>query len=47
LGADVRIADPHLRSQSVSFPLVELTAQEIEAADAVIVATDHDVSTTS
>ena len=43
MGADVRIADPHLTSQSVSFPLVELTAQEIEAADAVIVVTDHDV----
>jgi UDP-N-acetyl-D-glucosamine dehydrogenase len=42
LGAEVRVADPHLASASVSYPLVELTADELAAADGVIIVTDHD-----
>jgi nucleotide sugar dehydrogenase len=42
LGADVRVADPHLSDQSVVFPLVELSAEELDSADAVVVVTDHD-----
>ena len=42
LGADVRVTDPHLADGSVSHPLVELTAAEVEAADAVVIVTDHD-----
>jgi len=42
LGATVRVADPHLAEDAVPYPLVELTAAEIEAADGVLVVTDHD-----
>jgi len=42
LGAEIRIADPHIASDSTSFPIVELTVDEILAADAVVVVTDHD-----
>jgi UDP-N-acetyl-D-glucosamine dehydrogenase len=42
LGADLRIADPHLNGDGVSFPLVEANAEELQAADAVILITDHD-----
>ena len=41
LGADVRVADPHLADLD-SIAVVELTQDELEAADAVIVVTDHD-----
>lgn len=44
LGAIVRVADPHVeihrRPQDVTF--VDLTAAEVAAADAILVATDHD-----
>ncbi len=42
LGADLRVSDPHLPDGSVSPPLVELTADEVAAADAVVIVTDHD-----
>ena len=42
LGADVRVADPHLLPGATSLFLVELTADEVAEADAVVVVTDHD-----
>ena len=42
LGADLRVADPHLVGDTLAFPLVEATAEELAAADAVILVTDHD-----
>ncbi len=42
LGADVRVADPHLADGSVSYPLVDLTQSEVVSADAVVIVTDHD-----
>ncbi len=42
LGADVRVADPHLRAENVPFVLVDLTADELSEADAVVIVTDHD-----
>jgi UDP-N-acetyl-D-glucosamine dehydrogenase len=42
LGADVRISDPHLGPSATELPLVELTEDEVKAADAVVVVTDHD-----
>ena len=45
LGADVRAVDPHVMESPASLrsvPLVELTAEELEAADLVVVLTDHD-----
>ncbi|MEI7859875.1 MAG: nucleotide sugar dehydrogenase [Acidimicrobiales bacterium] len=42
LGADLRVADPHLVGDTLAFPLVEATAEELTAADAVILVTDHD-----
>jgi UDP-N-acetyl-D-glucosamine dehydrogenase len=42
LGADLRVADPHLVGDPLAFPLVEATADELAAADAVILVTDHD-----
>ena len=42
LGADVRVADPHLDGDTLAFPLVEATAEELAAADAVVLVTDHD-----
>jgi UDP-N-acetyl-D-glucosamine dehydrogenase len=44
LGADVRVVDPHVDPGHISpaVPLVHLNADEIDAADAVVVLTDHD-----
>ena len=42
LGADLRVADPHLVGDTLAFPLVEANAEELEAADAVVLVTDHD-----
>ncbi len=42
LGADVSVADPHLRAENVPFVLVDLTAETVAAADAVVIVTDHD-----
>jgi nucleotide sugar dehydrogenase len=42
LGADLRIADPHLAGDSSAFPLVEASAEELAAADGVVLITDHD-----
>jgi UDP-N-acetyl-D-glucosamine dehydrogenase len=42
LGADVRVADPHLAPDATGLPQVELSRDEVELADAVVVVTDHD-----
>jgi UDP-N-acetyl-D-glucosamine dehydrogenase len=42
LGADVRVADPYVQSGLTALHLVELTADEVRQADAVVVVTDHD-----
>lgn len=42
LGAEVRVADPHLEGDTLAFPLVEATAAELAGADAVLLVTDHD-----
>ena len=42
LGADVRVADPHLSSDAADVRHVELTAEEVQQADAVVIVTDHD-----
>ncbi len=42
LGAEVRVADPHLAPGATSHPLVDASAEEVEAADAVVLVTDHD-----
>jgi len=43
LGAHVRVADPHLgHDPDGGGALVELSAAELEAADAVVLVTDHD-----
>jgi UDP-N-acetyl-D-glucosamine dehydrogenase len=42
LGADLRVADPHLSDDSLTFPLVDVTDEELSAADAVVLVTDHD-----
>jgi UDP-N-acetyl-D-glucosamine dehydrogenase len=42
LGADVRFADPHLAPGTTELLQVELTADELQQADAVVVVTDHD-----
>ena len=42
LGADVRVADPHLRAENVPFVLVDLTADALSEADAVVIVADHD-----
>jgi UDP-N-acetyl-D-mannosaminuronate dehydrogenase len=41
LGADVRVADPHLADLEGA-AVVELSESELTAADAVIIVTDHD-----
>ncbi|MGO8872151.1 MAG: nucleotide sugar dehydrogenase [Acidimicrobiales bacterium] len=42
-GADLRVADPHLSGpDALAFTLVDVTAAELEAADAVVLVTDHD-----
>ena len=43
MGGEVRVVDPHVSGREVSCPLVELTAEELEQADAVIIVTDHDL----
>ena len=42
LGGQVRVVDPHLSDDSCTYPMVDLTAAELEAADAVVLVTDHD-----
>jgi UDP-N-acetyl-D-glucosamine dehydrogenase len=42
LGADVRVVEPHVAGDSLHHPVVELTADELEAADGVVLVTDHD-----
>jgi len=42
LGADVRVVDPHVADGAVPFRMVALTADEVAAADGVVVVTDHD-----
>ena len=44
LGAEVRVADPHVRQDHVHGPVVrvEVTEEELSSADAVILLTDHD-----
>ncbi len=44
LGAEVRVADPHVRQDHVhgSVVRVEISEEELSAADAVILLTDHD-----
>ena len=42
LGADVRVADPHVPSGTTSLHQVELTRDEIQQAHAVVIVTDHD-----
>ncbi|MGH9079721.1 MAG: nucleotide sugar dehydrogenase, partial [Acidimicrobiales bacterium] len=42
LGADVRVVDPHLLGGLLPYPLVELNAEELQAADATVIITDHD-----
>jgi UDP-N-acetyl-D-glucosamine dehydrogenase len=42
LGAEVRVADPHLAHDAHGpFTLVDLTAEELESADGVVLVTDH------
>jgi UDP-N-acetyl-D-glucosamine dehydrogenase len=45
LGADVRAVEPYAEPHQIpaGVPIVPLTAQEVRAADAVVVVTDHDV----
>jgi UDP-N-acetyl-D-glucosamine dehydrogenase len=50
MGADVRAADPLVIEPAVTHPAVarvDATPQEVAAADAVVLLTDHDVFTTS
>ena len=44
-GADLRICEPHvgIAKIPVNAPTVPFTAEELAAADAVLVVTDHDV----
>ena len=42
LGAEVRVADPYVPPESTALHLVELTAEEVQRADAVVIVTDHD-----
>jgi UDP-N-acetyl-D-glucosamine dehydrogenase len=42
LGAHVVVADPHVRPDHVAVAVVEATAEELAAADAVVLVTDHD-----
>ena len=45
LGADLRAADPYAEPHLVNVPLtrVSLDAEEVDAADAIILLTDHDI----
>jgi UDP-N-acetyl-D-glucosamine dehydrogenase len=42
LGADVRVTDPYVPSGSTTLHQVELTVDEVQHADAVVIVTDHD-----
>jgi UDP-N-acetyl-D-glucosamine dehydrogenase len=42
LGADVRVADPYVPAESTPLQLVELSTDEVQRADAIIIVTDHD-----
>ena len=44
LGADIRVADPHVGHDHIDGHVerVEVTAEELSAADAVVLLTDHD-----
>ncbi len=42
LGADVRVADPHVSGDTSAFTFVDVTPDELRAADAVVLITDHD-----
>ena len=42
MGADVRLADPHVPSRACPSLPVEPTPEELSAADAVVLVTDHD-----
>jgi UDP-N-acetyl-D-glucosamine dehydrogenase len=42
LGAELRVADPHVSGDAVAHPRVEVTQEEVEGADAVVLITDHD-----
>jgi UDP-N-acetyl-D-glucosamine dehydrogenase len=42
LGADVRVADPHVVGDTSAFTFVDVTPDEVRAADAVVLVTDHD-----
>ncbi|HVA03806.1 MAG TPA: nucleotide sugar dehydrogenase [Acidimicrobiales bacterium] len=42
LGAEVRVADPHVPAQYFPFVFVDPTAEALRDADAVILVTDHD-----
>lgn len=42
MGAAVRVVDPHVSVAKTPWPLVELTVDEVERADAVVIVTDHD-----
>lgn len=42
LGAEVRVADPHVSAGRTALQQVELTLNEVQQADAVVIVTDHD-----
>jgi UDP-N-acetyl-D-glucosamine dehydrogenase len=42
LGADVRVVEPHLPPGATTLLQVELTTDEVQQADAIVVVTDHD-----
>jgi len=42
LGAEVRVSDPHVRTEHLPFVVVDLTPGELAGADAVALITDHD-----
>jgi UDP-N-acetyl-D-glucosamine dehydrogenase len=42
LGAEVHVVDPHIVAESLPYPLVDLTAEEVRASDATVIVTDHD-----
>lgn len=41
-GAELRVADPYADASRIGWPLVTATEEEVEAADLVILLTDHD-----
>jgi UDP-N-acetyl-D-glucosamine dehydrogenase len=42
LGADVRVVDPHVPAGGSTLHQVDLTVEEVQHADAVVIVTDHD-----